>query len=74
MLIDNEYIDKKSAQLNGDYCNEEHKNCDKCITDEEEFDRNETLFTRLPNFDGTVDLYMDKKMFDKAVEPFCRRI
>lgn len=35
---------------------------------------NKELFTRLPNPDGTVDLYMNQKMFDKAVEPFCRKI
>lgn len=34
---------------------------------------NEELFTRLPNLDGTVDLYMNQKMFDKSVEPFCRK-
>lgn len=34
----------------------------------------DNLFTRLPNPDGTVDLFMNKKMFDKAVEPFCKKM
>lgn len=34
---------------------------------------NEKLFTRLPNLDGTVDLYMNEKAFNKIVEPFCRK-
>lgn len=32
---------------------------------------NEELFTRLPNPDNTVDLHLNQKMFNKAVEPFC---
>ena len=44
-----------------------NKIIDKCKNNEE-------LFTRLPNPDGTVDLYMNQKMFDKAVEPFCRKM
>lgn len=35
---------------------------------------NEELFIRLSNSDGTVDLHMNQKMFDKAVEPFCRKM
>lgn len=35
---------------------------------------NEELFTRLPNPDGTVDLHINRKVFDKAVEPFCRKM
>lgn len=31
------------------------------------------LFTRLPNSDGTVDLHLNQKMFNKLVEPFCRK-
>lgn len=34
----------------------------------------EELFTQLPNPDGTVDLHMNQKMFDKAIEPFCRKM
>lgn len=34
----------------------------------------DNLFTRLPNSDGTVDLHMNQKMFDKAVESFCRKL
>ena len=43
----------------------------KYIVDENKNEDN--LFTRLPNSDDTVDLYMNQKMFDKAVEPFCRK-
>lgn len=33
--MDNEYaIKEKECPLIGDYCNEEHKNCGRCITEE----------------------------------------
>lgn len=34
----------------------------------------DNLFTRLPNTGCTVDLYMNKRMLDKAVKPFCRKM
>lgn len=49
----------------GKYIVRMKKIIDKCKNNEE-------LFTRLLNPDGTVDLHMNKKVFDKAVEPFCR--
>ena len=37
-------------------------------------EQNEGLFTRLPNSDGTVDLHMNQKMFDKVIDPFCKKV
>lgn len=37
-------------------------------------ERNEGLFTRLPNSDGTVDLHMNQKMFDKVIDPFYKKM
>lgn len=34
---------------------------------------NENFFTRLPNPDGTVDLHLNQKMFNKTVDSFCRK-
>ena len=73
-MKDNEYTRKEQiCPLVGDYCNEEDKNCDKCISDEEIYERNQCFFTHLPNPDGTVDLHMNQKMLNKNVESFCKK-
>lgn len=40
MVKDNEYTRKeKECPQIGDYCDEEHKNCDRCIAEEDAWQR-----------------------------------
>ena len=53
--MDNEYTRKeKVCPLIGDYCNEEHKDCDRCIAEEDAWQRLQ-CYIDCHNYDWTFD-------------------
>lgn len=55
MVKDNEYTRKeKECPLIGDYCDEEHKNCDRCIAEEDAWQRLQ-CYIDCHNYDWTFD-------------------
>jgi len=54
-MKDNEYTRKeKVCPLIGDYCDEKHKNCDKCIAEEDAWQRLQ-CYMDYCNYDWTYD-------------------